>query len=151
MDGLGHTYIPKVLPGSSSYEISSPAVGYLMSHYLINKKKNLCEYIYQFFFSPGRLEETCEIQVTPKLPGFPCGISIKGVYRCTIKGYLHHANRTVFYMLDFGVHEKDFCMNRVMSLLSKSEMSSVSSKAKEAISCRPLGVGGGGDYTGRLI
>ena len=47
-------------------------------------------------------------------------------------------------MLDFGVHEKDFCMNRVMSLLRKSEMSSVSSKAKEAISCRPLGWGGGG-------
>ena len=48
-------------------------------------------------------------------------------------------------MLDLGVHKNDFCMNRVMSLLSKTEMSSVSSKAKEAISCRPLGKGGGRD------
>lgn len=47
-------------------------------------------------------------------------------------------------MFDLGVHKKDFCMNRVMSLLSKTEMSSVSSKAKEAISCRPLGKAGGG-------
>ena len=47
-------------------------------------------------------------------------------------------------MLDFGVHEKDFYMNRVMSLLRKSEMSSVSSMAKEAISCHSLrGVGRG--------
>ena len=45
-------------------------------------------------------------------------------------------------MLDLGVHKKDFCMNRVMSLLSKTEMSFVSSKAKEAISCCPLGKGG---------
>ena len=37
------------------------------------------------------------------------------VYRCTIKGYLNHANRTVFYMLNFGVLEKDFCINRVTS------------------------------------
>ena len=50
MDELGHTYIPKVLPGSSSHEISSPTVGYLMSHYLINKKKKLmCIHIYIFF------------------------------------------------------------------------------------------------------
>lgn len=56
-------------------------------------------------------------------------------------------------MLDFGVHEKDFCMNRVMSLLSKTEMSSVNSKVKEAISCRPLGRGGGrgGEGTTRRI
>ena len=41
-------------------------------------------------------------------------------------------------------YTKKTSRNRVMSLLRKSEMSSVSSKAKEAISCRPLRVGGRG-------
>lgn len=40
-------------------------------------------------------------------------------------------------------YTKKTSRNRVMSLLRKSEMSSVSSKAKEAISCHPLRVGGG--------
>ena len=128
MDELGHTYIPKVLPGSSSHEISSPTVGYLMSHYLINKEKKLmCIQIYIFStLLPWRNLWNTSHSKAPRFPlwnfnrrRFIVG-PLKGISTMLTEPFLH----AQFW----STQKKDFYMNRVMSLLSKTELSSVSSK-----------------------
>ena len=145
MDELGHTYIPKVLPGSSSHEISSPTVGYLMSHYLINKKKKLmCIHIYIYIFStllPWRNLWNTSHSKAPRFPLWNYNkrqfiiAPFKGISTMLTEPFLH---------VRFRSTQKRLLHKSSKSLLSKTEMSSVSSKAKEAISCRPLGKGGGG-------
>ena len=104
----------------------------------------MCIHIYIYIFStllPWRNLWNTSHSKAPRFPLWNYNkrqfiiAPFKGISTMLTEPFLH---------VRFRSTQKRLLHKSSKSLLSKTEMSSVSSKAKEAISCRPLGKGGGG-------